>query len=108
VHRGEGVLRCPSNRLGERSGVGGGPEQSGPRSLPVDSGCVEPVSDQGICAPDVARLANALLALVEALDAAPAWHVGAGVPLDMLGKDGDFYLDKPTGDIFLKESGTWG
>lgn len=36
------------------------------------------------------------------------WHVGSGPPpSDVLGVDGDLYLDSSTGDIFQKENGTW-
>lgn len=35
------------------------------------------------------------------------WHDGSGVPDDSLGVDGDYYLDVVTGDVYLKELGTW-
>ena len=35
------------------------------------------------------------------------WYVGSGIPSTSIGKDGDFYLDKLTKNIYLKENGTW-
>jgi len=32
---------------------------------------------------------------------------GSGVPASSLGNDGDSYLDIPTGDLYLKTSGSW-
>jgi hypothetical protein len=35
------------------------------------------------------------------------WYSGAGVPSNLLGEDGDFYLDKTSGDVYTKELGSW-
>jgi hypothetical protein len=35
------------------------------------------------------------------------WHVGQGTPQDTFGNNGDLYLDKTTGDVYLKENNTW-
>ncbi len=35
------------------------------------------------------------------------WTEGNGAPDDANGKDGDFYLDRDTNDIYKKESGSW-
>ena len=37
----------------------------------------------------------------------PYWHAGSGVPSNELGSNGDFYLDKITSDIYMKENETW-
>lgn len=36
------------------------------------------------------------------------WYYGTGVPDDGVGADGDFYLRTTNGDVYAKESGTWG
>ena len=36
------------------------------------------------------------------------WLTGAGLPDDSIGSDGDLYLDSLTGNVWVKESGTWG
>ena len=68
---------------------------------------MEPVSTRNICDPDTAGLANELLAQVIALLARPEWFAGFGLPLDTIGKDGDFYVDRATGNVYEKENGTW-
>jgi hypothetical protein len=67
----------------------------------------DPVSTRNICDPDTAGLANALREAVAALQAIPVWFAGNVNPADSIGKDGDFYLNKLSGDIFQKEGGTW-
>jgi hypothetical protein len=52
-------------------------------------------------------LCNAILAVVEALQAQPILRGDHGPPDDTVGKDGDFYIDLDTGDFYLKENGTW-
>lgn len=52
-------------------------------------------------------LANELLAAILAIQALPAWYAGHGAPDDSIGKDGDFYLDKDTGNVYEKEHGSW-
>ena len=37
-----------------------------------------------------------------------AWLAGSGNPSDVLGVDSDFYLDVSTGNVWQKDSGTWG
>lgn len=44
---------------------------------------------------------------ITALEANPVWHSGSGVPSSDIGKDGDFYLDTATKDIYFKDSGVW-
>nr|DAH65861.1 MAG TPA: collagen triple helix repeat protein [Caudoviricetes sp.] len=36
------------------------------------------------------------------------WHVGTSAPSSSLGKDKDFYMNKTTYDIYIKQSGQWG
>jgi hypothetical protein len=36
------------------------------------------------------------------------WFVGSGAPNDANNNDGDLYLDSDTGDVYKKDSGTWG
>jgi hypothetical protein len=52
-------------------------------------------------------LCNALLAAVRVLQAQPALLGDHGPPDDSLGKDGDFYIDLDSGDIYRKENGSW-
>lgn len=35
-------------------------------------------------------------------------HTGTGVPSDVLGENGDFYLDNATGNYYTKAAGAWG
>ena len=35
------------------------------------------------------------------------WITGEGIPSDLLGEDGKFYLDTLTLDLYQKENGTW-
>jgi hypothetical protein len=35
------------------------------------------------------------------------WLSDSGVPDNLLGKDGDYYLDTDNGDVYIKDSGTW-
>ncbi len=35
------------------------------------------------------------------------WRAGTGIPSNSLGLDGDFYVDKVTGDVYLKISGSY-
>lgn len=35
------------------------------------------------------------------------WHNGEGEPDKALGKNGDYYVDRANGDIYLKENGEW-
>lgn len=37
----------------------------------------------------------------------PNWHNGNGEPEKALGVNGDYYVDKDSGDIYLKENGEW-
>ena len=37
-----------------------------------------------------------------------SWHDGAGTPGELLGSEGDYYLDKDSGDVYRKTGGTWG
>lgn len=59
---------------------------------------------------------NAMLAQMAALQAqvnalvaltGTVWHNGTGLPADSLGKDGDYYLDVDTGNVYVKENGSW-
>jgi hypothetical protein len=52
-------------------------------------------------------LCNALLAAVEALASQPILRGDHGPPSDTLGKDGDFYIDLDSGNVYVKENGTW-
>ena len=36
-----------------------------------------------------------------------AWFVDDGVPKATIGSDGDLYLDRASGDVYQKESGSW-
>lgn len=36
------------------------------------------------------------------------WHIGTSAPSNSLGKDKDFYMNKTTYDIYIKQSGQWG
>ena len=36
------------------------------------------------------------------------WHIGTSAPSSSLGKDKDFYMNKTTYDIYIKQSGQWG
>ncbi len=35
------------------------------------------------------------------------WYNGVGVPPPLVGIDGDYYLDNPTGDVYQKQAGAW-
>jgi len=41
-------------------------------------------------------------------DVAAAWLSGTGVPASGIGKDGDYYLNTATGNVYAKASGAWG
>jgi hypothetical protein len=72
---------------------------------------MEHVSTRNICDPDTAGLANNLLDAITALqtqvDAIPLWFAGHGTAADTIGRDGDFYIDRDTGNVYVKEGGTW-
>lgn len=36
------------------------------------------------------------------------WYSGSGAPSSSLGVDGDYYLDTGTGNIYLRQGGSWG
>lgn len=40
--------------------------------------------------------------------AGSVWHEGTGTPLVGTGANGDYYLNDANGDVYKKESGTWG
>jgi hypothetical protein len=53
------------------------------------------------------RLAPVLLLTNDVETAATKWYSGSGTPATSTGKDGDFYLNTETGDVYEKTSATW-
>lgn len=45
--------------------------------------------------------------IVNFLNGKADWFSGKGLPQQSLGKDGDFYLDTDTSNIYKKVSGSW-
>ena len=69
---------------------------------------LHPVPTRGTCSPDIAMLANELLEVVQELLARPVLMGDHGLPSDTVGRDGDFYIDFDSGNVYVKEGGTWG
>jgi uncharacterized protein (TIGR02145 family) len=53
------------------------------------------------------HLAPMLLLTNNVDDVTAKWHSGTGDPASGTGKDGDYYLNTVSGDVFAKASGTW-
>lgn len=67
-------------------------------------------SDDGLSATFDAKEGNLppMVLLTHSIqDAAAKWHIGAGAPSASLGKDGDYYLENTTGDVYAKSGGAW-
>ena len=47
------------------------------------------------------------VASLKGTDTGTTWHCFAGEPSNSFGKDGDFFLNETTSDIFKKTSGAW-
>lgn len=45
--------------------------------------------------------------LINYLNGLNNWLSGKGIPANSIGKDGDFYLNETTKDIYKKVNGTW-
>lgn len=52
-------------------------------------------------------LAPVILLTHDIESAAATWHNGSGVPAASLGKDGDYYLETVSGDVYAKSTGAW-
>ena len=53
------------------------------------------------------RLAPVILITHDVETAATKWYSDAGNPASSVGKDGDFYLNTETGDVYVKTSAVW-
>jgi hypothetical protein len=50
---------------------------------------------------------NSIQARITILSSGLFWLSGKGIPNNALGKDGDFYLDEITKNIYKKVAGNW-
>ncbi len=75
------------------TGATGTTGATGPKG---DTGNTGAQGIQGVAGPQGAAGANGSI-----------WLNGAGIPSASLGKDGDYYLDTATSDVYNKTSGTW-
>lgn len=48
-----------------------------------------------------------MLVLIKYLNGLSSWMSGKGAPNNNLGKNGDFYLDEDSKDIYKKVNGSW-
>jgi len=44
---------------------------------------------------------------VSKVESNPVWHKGDIEPSNAIGKSGDFYLDRVTGNVYTKDNGIW-
>jgi hypothetical protein len=94
--------------LGPGSGDGAGPAgdvlfSSGTRNVILFPPTSDPSTPNAIWS-DGGTL---VLSGFTAADAGATWRDGSGAPSNTLGADGDYYLDNPTGNVYLRTSGTY-
>ncbi|MBD3241412.1 MAG: hypothetical protein GF331_12560 [Chitinivibrionales bacterium] len=53
------------------------------------------------------NLAPVILLTHDIESAAAKWYNGSGAPAPSLGKDGDYYLETASGDVYAKSTGAW-
>lgn len=88
----------PQGTQGEKGDTGAvGPQ--GPQGEKGDTGAVGPQGPQGEKGDTGATGAPG--------KDGTAWLTGSEVPTAQTGKDGDFYINLTTGELYLKESGEW-
>ena len=96
--QGEKGATGPQGPQGEKGDTGAvGPQ--GPQGEKGDTGAVGPQGPQGEKGETGATGAPG--------KDGTAWLTGSDVPTAQTGKDGDFYINLTTGELYLKESGKW-